>query len=73
MPEIRLTCLSPGNALAVALAEAGYSERHSIDQDGSDVVIGYDDARQPIAVIARAVEGGHASTGAAAAAIAALG
>ncbi len=71
--KIRLACLSPGRALAVTLAEADRETGCNIDQDGSDAVIGYDDARQPIGIIARAVEGGHASTEAATAAIAALG
>lgn len=69
--KTRLACLTPGSALAVARAETGRG--CSVDQDGSEAVISYDDARQPIAIIARAVESGHATTESATVAIAVLG
>ncbi|WP_367134514.1 MULTISPECIES: hypothetical protein [Streptomyces] len=64
MPEIRLTCISPAAAAAVA-EEAGRATRrgdiaHTVRQDGTHVIIGYYDLRWPKTVAKWAHETGHA-------------
>ena len=74
MNEVRLTCLSPVHAAAVAAeATRPSGSVHTVRQDGSDIVISYCDARWPLDVADWAFENGHASDDAASAVIASLG
>lgn len=71
--EVRLTCISPEAAAAVvAEATRPGDTVHTVRQDGTDVVIGYQDKRWPLDVADWAGANGHAHDDAAARVIAQL-
>lgn len=75
MPEIRLTCHTPGDAEMVTAEHADYfgaGPSNTVRQDGHHVVIGYFDKRWPLDIAGWAAEQGHATDSAAASVIAQL-
>lgn len=70
---VRLACLSQESATAVVEEGTRPGDTvHTVRQDGSQVVIGYVDARWPLDVADWAASNGHASDNAAARVIASL-
>jgi len=72
MAEMRLQCLSPEAARAVAAEADLPGQHHRACAEGSVVVLAYFDKRHPLDVAEWAFEHGHADDSAAAAAIGGL-